>query len=184
MKNNKIFAIFLLIVLLTVFAVCGCATASSEDNSEFLRLHIRADSNLEADQAVKLKVRDAVIEYLTPRLAEATCAKDAEIVISESLDELTELSERILRDNGFRYGAKALIKTEKFPTKSYGDIVLESGYYRAVIINLGSGKGDNWWCVAYPPLCFIGEESAGVVKYESLIKKIIEKWRKNGKEND
>ncbi len=171
------------VVILTVFAVCGCVSAT-KDNSEFLRLHIRADSNSDADQAVKLKVRDAVVNYLTPYLAEVDSAAEAEKLIKSKLPELKALSEKVLADNGFFYGAEAVIRTEEFPTKSYGDVVLESGYYKAVIINLGSGKGDNWWCVAYPPLCFVGEEDDGEIKYKSLIKEIIEKWRRNGKEND
>ena len=78
--------------------------------------------------------------------------------------------------NGFNYGCKAYIDAENFPTRSYDDVVLEAGVYDALILNLGSGKGDNWWCVVYPPLCFIGGNDNGQnnIVYRSKLLEIIE----------
>lgn len=183
MKKNSLLALFLIICMAFVFTVCGCASVS-ENKSDFLRLHIRADSNEYADQQVKLKVRDEIVAYLTPRLSGAANAADAKRIIKSEIKNLEAIGDGVLKSNGFSYGASARLTRENFPTRAYGDIVLESGEYDALIINLGSGKGDNWWCVAYPPLCFVGEESGDETEYKSLIKEIIEKWRKNAGKNN
>lgn len=172
-----------LICLILICALLPFTSGCASSESEYLRLHIRANSNLECDQLVKLKVRDAVIDYLTPVLSEAEDVREAEKLIESRLPELEKLCNETLLSQGYSYGARARITDERFPTKSYGDLVLEGGVYRAVIIELGSGEGDNWWCVAYPPLCFIGEDSGGNIRYKSIIMEIIEKWRKNENQN-
>jgi stage II sporulation protein R len=80
----------------------------------------------------------------------------------------------VLSDNGYYYGARAEIRTENFPTRVYDDLTLEAGVYDALIIELGSGNGDNWWCVIYPPLCFTGGTSS--VTYRSVIYDIIKRF--------
>ena len=84
----------------------------------------------------------------------------------------------MLARNGFDYAARAEVRTEEFPTRVYGDYTLPAGTYTALIVELGSGKGDNWWCVVYPPLCFAGSSQGNVV-YKSKIAEIIENWKKN-----
>lgn len=177
MKNSKKYVAVMIVCILLTLLVCSCA----KTENEYLRLHIRANSNSEQDQTVKLLVRDAVIEHLTPLLTKANTVNDAKRIISNELTEIEILGTQILRNNGFTYGVKAELRRENFPAKSYGDLVLESGVYDAIIIELGSGTGDNWWCVAFPPLCFVGEGS-GDIKYKSLLMEIIEKWRHNEKD--
>lgn len=173
----------ILVIALCALLFCSCAVYTQSKN-DFLRLHIRANSNSDADQAVKLKARDAVVEYLSPLLTTVSTESEAAVLVKSHLGVLKSLCENILDNNGFSYGAEAVVKREKFPTKNYGNLVLEGGVYEAVVINLGSGEGDNWWCVAFPPLCFVGEESDGNVKYKSILMEIIEKWRKNEKESN
>ena len=81
---------------------------------------------------------------------------------------------QVLKEQGFAYSASAEIKKESFPTRVYGEYTLPAGEYSALIIRLGSGKGDNWWCVVYPPLCFASTDTD--VIYKSKIQEIIEKW--------
>ena len=83
----------------------------------------------------------------------------------------------MLKKNGKNYVCTAQIKTEEFPTRVYEDLTLERGFYDALILNLGSGKGDNWWCVVYPPLCFVGEGTGYV--YKSKLLAIINSFYKN-----
>ena len=151
-----------------------------ETKTEYLRIHIRADSNDEKDQAVKYKVKDAVVNFLTPIIADCTDKAQAERALSSNLSRIESVADSVLKSNGFDYKSTAAINNEKFPTRNYGELTLNCGYYDALIINLGSGKGDNWWCVVYPPLCFTDAGTNYV--YKSKIYEIIKKFF-NEKEN-
>jgi stage II sporulation protein R len=109
---------------------------------------------------------------LTPFIAECDTKQKAENLLKSHLDKIKGVCDQTLKQNGFNYTASVGVKTEEFPTRVYGDLELEKGFYQALIIELGSGEGDNWWCVVYPPLCFIGEGDSYV--YKSKIKQIID----------
>lgn len=166
--------------LIIVLSAIGLTLPKSAPETEYLRIHIRAESNDERDQNVKYLVKAAVVDYLTPYIAECDTKKKAETLLTGRIPEIERVADEVLSSNGFRYTAKAEVRTEKFPTRSYGELTLESGYYEALIIELGSGKGDNWWCVVYPPLCFTGEGKGYV--YKSKIYRIIKNFFDNGKE--
>ncbi len=180
MKRNCI--IFLLSFIITVTAVgfSGVfkATEPNGYNAEFLRIHIRADSNEREAQAVKYLVRDQIVDYLTPVVADCESKSEAIVRVQENLSGLESAAKRVLLQNGFPYGAKARLTVETFPTRVYGEYTLPAGSYTALVIELGAGKGDNWWCVVYPPLCFAAP-SGGNVVYKSKILEIIAAW-KNG----
>ena len=174
MKKSGITFFVILIIVLSVFAVYS---SIPETHTEYLRIHIRADSNSEEDQTVKYSVKEKVVEFLTPVVATCKTKDAAEKVIKSNLSKIEEICDGELKEKGFNYISKATIKEEKFPTRVYGDLTLKSGYYDALIIELGSGKGDNWWCVVYPPLCFT--ESRVSYIYKSKIKEIIDGFFKN-----
>ncbi len=167
---KKICIVFLTCAIIILSAV-GIGLFENESRTEYLRIHIRADSNGYEDQSVKYKVKEAVVEYLTPFIAECKTVADAENLLSVRLDDIEEVADKVLKENGFSYSSEARINNESFPTRKYGGVVLESGFYDALIINLGSGSGDNWWCVVYPPLCFT--EGNGNYVYRSKILDII-----------
>ena len=100
--------------------------------------------------------------------------EEAKKAVSSRLDKLKKIAEEVLTKYGYNYGAKVSVRREKFPTKTYGDVTLLAGVYEAIVFELGSGKGDNWWCIAYPTFCFIPETE---VTYRSKIKELYEKWR-------
>ncbi len=166
------------VVFLTVISIIAVVWAyggeKPADGSSYLRVHIRADSNEEAAQAVKYRVRDKVVEFLTPIVSECESKEEAMEKIGSSLREIERVAEDVLRGNGFSYGAKASLKREQFPTRVYENVTLAAGIYDALILELGSGKGDNWWCVVYPPLCFSGGN--GNIVYKSKIAEIIRKF--------
>ncbi len=142
--------------------------------TDYLRIHIRANSNSQADQAVKYEVRDAVVAYLTPIVAQCESKEEAIKSVSARLDGAVKEAERTLAKNGYFYGARASIKKEQFPTRVYEGVTLAGGVYDALIVELGSGEGDNWWCVVYPPLCFTAGN--GNIVYKSKIAEIIRKF--------
>lgn len=170
----KKFACFLVFAAVAVI-FCGCAEHTTLDGEALIRIHIRANSNAEADQSVKLVVRDAITEYLTAEIGGATTFAEAYDEISRRTGEIESIANAELRRNGFDYASKVRLTEEFFPTRAYENVIVESGYYDALIVELGSGEGDNWWCVIYPPLCFVSPKGAGDVRYRSII---AELWRK------
>lgn len=174
MKKFAVIALLVAAILGVVFAFAGTGKRETADAASYLRVHIRANSNGEEDQAVKYKVRDAVVAFLTPTVAECETKAEAMQKIGAKLGEAEEVAERVLAENGFFYGARAEIRKEEFPTRVYENATLEAGVYDALILELGTGKGDNWWCVVYPPLCFGGGKTN--IIYKSKIKEIIEKF--------
>jgi stage II sporulation protein R len=167
----KKICISLLIVAIIILSGIGLSIKKDVTHTEYLRIHVRAQSNDATDQAVKYKVKDAVIEYLTPFIAECDTKEKAQSLLTSRLTAIEAVADRVLKENGFSYTSKASVKKENFPTRVYGDLELESGIYDALILELGSGKGDNWWCVVYPPLCFTGQGTSYV--YKSKISEII-----------
>ena len=166
--------IFIPVIVCLIINLCGCAHTIPDEGYMLIRIHIRAQSNSAEDQAVKLKVRDAVTEYLESEL-DVGDFRSAYDGIEKRLDEIKSLSDGVLESEGFGYRTEARMTNEMFPARSYGGIVVESGYYDALIIELGSGEGDNWWCVIYPPLCFLEAEACSGVQFRS---KIAELWNK------
>lgn len=120
-----------------------------------LRLHIVANSDSAVDQALKLQVRDAVVQYLTPLVQNTQTTAEAEALVLAELDNLQQLATAICADAG--YGCTARLGSFNFPAKRYGKAVLPAGVYHALKLELGQAAGHNWWCVIFPPLCFVNE---------------------------
>ena len=133
-------------------------------------MHIRANSNSAADQSVKLAVRDAVNEYIENNIRKSSF-EEAYREIGARLDVLDGIAEKTLRSRGFGYGARSKLCNEYFPTRVYGDTAVPEGYYDALIIELGEAKGDNWWCVIYPPLCY--GDDGGKFEYKSFFAELF-----------
>lgn len=168
-----------IVALVILVAVIAAVPSKSNTNADFLRIHIRADSNDTADQNVKYQVKSAVVDYLTPYLASATTKQQAMSVVKSHLSDIEGVCDKVLSQNGFTYKSHAKLTAEQFPDRAYGDVTLAAGVYDALIIELGSGSGNNWWCVVYPPLCFVGGESNGTnqIVYKSKLLEIINKWK-------
>ncbi|MBR1983436.1 MAG: stage II sporulation protein R [Clostridia bacterium] len=171
---------FLILTIIVLGVVAKTNGNLFQTNTEVLRIHIRADSNQTEDQQVKYKVKDAVVEFLTPKLSDCNTKSKAEETIKSLLSEIETVCDGVLEENGYDYKSKAKINVEEFPTRVYGGLTLENGFYDALIIELGSGSGDNWWCVVYPPLCFTGEGKNYV--YRSKLKQIINDFYEKHKE--
>ena len=178
MKNCCIIFLLSIIISLTALGFSGREVKSDlqTGTSEYLRIHIRADSNEDKAQAVKYLVRDDVVEFLTPHVASYLTKAQAIEGIREILPQIEKVAKETLLRRGFSYGARASVRTETFPVRVYDGYTLPAGEYSALFIELGSGKGDNWWCVVYPPLCFSSTSSKNVV-YKSKILEIIRRFR-------
>ena len=172
MKKIGITLILLSIITLTVTA----SLSNNLNGVEYLRIHIRANSNDTIDQNVKYQVKNAIVDFLTPIVANCSTKEQVVFEINKNKTQMQELANGVLRKAGFNYQSKVAVRNELFPTRVYGDFTLEEGFYDALIVELGEAKGDNWWCVVYPPLCFTGTEN---VKYKSKILEIINSFKNN-----
>ena len=169
-KYCILFALFFIIIVTAAI----CAKPSDEGSAAYLRLHVRANSDSAADQAVKYEVKEAIVEYLTPIAASAESKEEAVAALEAALPGIERTANAVLAENGFAYLSRAEIRAEEFPARVYEGVTLGAGVYDALIVELGSGKGDNWWCVIYPPLCFTS--ASANVHYRSIIYDIIDKF--------
>lgn len=175
MKKVKIRLIILILSLICVIGVMAITISGevkkidniSEDYKEkLIRFHVIANSDSDEDQELKLKVRDAIIQYLQPKLINSSSVDESEKIIKSEYEQLEKISKNIINENGYSYDVKIGIEYANFPTKQYSNIVLPAGEYKALRIVIGEGQGKNWWCVMFPPLCFVDEES-GVIDKET-----------------
>lgn len=149
--------------------------AYSEDYREkLIRFHVLANSDEEEDQELKLKVRDEVISYLQPKLESSKSIEQSEKIINTEHDKIKEISENIIGENGYNYSVSVSLEYSNFPAKQYSSVVLPAGKYKALRIVIGEGKGKNWWCVMFPPLCFVDEQSGMIdEKTDKQLKSVL-----------
>ena len=166
--------ILITIACIAIALILGLSgLVGSEKEVQYLRIHIRANSNSEQDQAVKYKVKDEVVEALIPLLSQVESFEEAKSVISSNFSLIEQVANQTLRDNGYSYSSQAKLSNEYFPTRTYENVTLEEGCYDALILNLGSGQGDNWWCIVFPAFCFTQTKKSDNIVYISQIWEII-----------
>lgn len=142
--------------------------------SKILRFHVLANSDSKEDQAIKEVVRDAVGTYMQPLLEEADSLEETKQIVNDNLGVIIEIAKTTLEEHGYDYDVDACITKTDFPEKEYGSYTFPRGKYEALQITIGEGKGQNWWCVLYPNMCFKGtvyevvEEDAGEALREVL----------------
>lgn len=168
--NRKFRYSFLLLILLFLYIfVCAFSyvnAVSSDIANSVFRLHVIANSDEKEDQELKLKVRDNVLSYMNSICENVTTKEEAILIANEHIDEFKEIALNTIHENGYDYLVNIRIGNFSFPTKTYGDISLPAGYYDALRIEIGEAKGQNWWCVMFPPLCFV-DVSSGIVPDDS-----------------
>lgn len=122
---------------------------------EVLRFHVLANSDRENDQNLKMKVKERVISYMKEQLPNAENVEVAKAWTRSHAGELEKVAQEVIREEGYTYSVKAELTTSYFPDKTYGDVMFPAGWYEALRIEIGNAKGQNWWCVLYPNLCFL-----------------------------
>lgn len=182
-SKKSLISLALAIVVLAVSTACFDAESRQSsvsaycDANSIFRLHIIANSNSAEDQAVKLEVRDAVLEYEAENLDAVSAAKTREELMTHGA-ELLEIIEGVLRSNGFDYGAQMLVGTFPFPDREYNGVLYPAGDYDAFRVILGDGAGENWWCVMFPPLCILKSDNGKIdtdetIEFESVFVKLF-----------
>jgi len=174
MKKNLKMVIILSILLFIYISICAfsyASTTSSEIANSVFRLHVIANSNSNEDQNLKYKVRDSLLEYMNSICQNCTAKENAITIVEKHKSNFEQIALNTIKENGYSYSVKINIGNFEFPTKNYGDISLPAGYYDALRVEIGEANGQNWWCVMFPPLCFV-DISSGIVPDES--KELIE----------
>lgn len=161
------------VISIIIVFICCPFSANAQEEVQYLRIHIRANSNSLQDQNVKYKVKDEVVETLIPYLSQVESFEEAKEFIEGNFDLIEGVADKVLKREGFEYTSSAKITKEYFPTRTYDDFTLVEGDYDALILNLGSGEGDNWWCVVFPAFCFTSSTKSGQYEYISAIWEII-----------
>ena len=152
---------------------------------EILRFHVLANSDSDEDQQLKLRVRTLLLDSIYEKLGENASLDDTKEYVLANKDSLEQEAEDYMKAEGYDYPAHMEVTEFYFPTKTYGDMVFPCGTYDAVRVEIGKGKGHNWWCVLYPPLCFVDStyavvpdssreilrESLDAADYQALLKK-------------
>lgn len=165
MKKSVISLISGLVITLVISTHFNLIETSISSN--VIRLHIIAQSNEKNDQALKLKVRDAIINNTKDIFLGNKNIKDAKLSIKNNTEFLKSVAKKEIQKNGFDYDVNVTFGKSDFPTKVYNNIILPKGSYDALKIEIGNAKGKNWWCVMFPPMCFT-EHSTGQLDIESL----------------
>ena len=168
---NSKFKRFILVSALLIIYVCMSAVSythavTTDIADSVFRLHVIANSNSDEDQNLKYIVRDKVIEYMSSISQNASSKEEVIKIAKANLDKIQAIASQTIRENGYTYSVNVEVGNFSFPSKRYGDITLPPGYYDALRIKIGKAEGQNWWCVMFPPLCFV-DVTSGVVPDES-----------------
>ena len=169
-KNPKLKMISILTFLIVIYSgICAFSYAKnvSLDISESVfRLHVIANSDSKEDQDLKYIVRDSLLEYMNNICKNCSSKEEAISLVEKNKENFKKIAEDTIKSEGYSYTVNINVGNFEFPTKTYGDISLPAGFYDALRVEIGEAKGQNWWCVMFPPLCFV-DISSGIVPDES-----------------
>lgn len=174
MKKRRRLLIFFVSVLLLSMAVIKMGSADGLNTAKIqagladsiIRFHVRANSDSEEDQKLKLQVKDAVVTYLRPMLQESESLEESKKILESHIQDITNIALDTLKECGSDKTVAVYFEECYFPMKFYGDVTFPPGVYEAFRIDIGESQGKNWWCVLYPPLCFV-DATYGVLPDES-----------------
>ncbi len=168
MKNLKKYAIifFLLTIYIIISAWSYTSAISTDLSNSIFRLHVIANSDSDEDQNLKYIVRDSLLEYMNTLTKNVSSRDTAMQIAKEHIDDFYTIAKNTIREHGYNYDVNINIGNSFFPTKYYGDIAFPAGYYDALKVEIGNSNGQNWWCVMFPPLCFV-DMSTGIVPEKS-----------------
>ena len=153
MKIEKILVLFCVLVL--CLAICNVLPIHGEEKiyESVVRLHVLANSDSEEDQSLKLKVRDAIVAYTSPKVIDSASREEAIEILQNELDEIEKIAEQVVKEQGYDYEVEVTLTLEDYPTRNYESMSFPSGQYVSLRVLIGEAKGQNWWCVLFPPLC-------------------------------
>lgn len=177
MQRRK--AMIVLVLLALFIFVSNMEFATQIDSDSLIRIHVLANSDSQADQALKLQVKDAVVTYLKPQLEQSCSIAESRQIIQRSLPQIEQIAQQTLQQQHSGYQVTLQYGRFDFPIKYYGSFSLPAGNYEALRILIGEGQGHNWWCVLFPPMCFTDNDASSSGKYtdQTPEKKVVIKFK-------
>lgn len=169
--------IFVFLIIILTYMVIGNVIA--ENNlipEEAIRIRVIANSNSEYDQEIKLKVKDRLEYDMYNLLKDTTDLNIARELIKNNLSSVEANIDKVLQNENYKLPFDINFGLNYFPEKQFKGITYEEGYYESVVVTLGEGLGDNWWCVLFPPLCTLEAEDSTDVEYTTMVKTVIDKY--------
>ena len=163
-KYILLLIVSVLFLLLSAYSYVNAVSNNLADS--VFRLHVIANSDSKEDQELKYKVRDKLIEYMNTLTNDMNSKEEVIEIAKTHLEDFKEIAQNVVKENGYNYDVNVEIGNFSFPTKTYGDISFPAGFYDALKVEIGKAEGQNWWCVMFPPLCFV-DVTSGVVPEES-----------------
>lgn len=153
MKFQKI--LVLACVLVLCVALCNILPIHGEEKiyESVVRLHVLANSDSDEDQALKLKVRDAILAYVSPKVIDSKSREEAIEILQGELESVEDIAQNVVLEQGYRYDVQVTLTLEDYPTRNYEAMSFPSGEYVSLRVLIGEAEGQNWWCVLFPPLC-------------------------------
>lgn len=164
--KTTLLIMFLLFVYVLIAASSYTKAVCTDIANNVFRLHVIANSDSEEDQKLKYIVRDSILSYVNGILENINNKEDVALTINNHIDEIKNIAQQAVYNEGFTYDVEIEVGNFKFPTKTYGNISLPPGLYDALRVKIGNASGKNWWCVMFPPLCFV-DVSSGIVPEDS-----------------
>lgn len=158
--------LFVLILFLAISAFSYSYSINENLSENVFRLHVIANSDSKEDQELKYKVRDELILYMKEISSNINSKEEVLKLANNHIEEFKQIAQNVIKANGYDYKVNVEIGNFSFPTKTYGDISFPAGFYDALKVEIGESKGQNWWCVMFPPLCFV-DVTSGIVPEES-----------------
>ena len=165
----------LLLLILTFCTLSDCLVRARAEHSselqqqiadEIIRFHVIANSDSDEDQSLKLLVKDTLVRQISPLIKDADTVEESRMILMKQLEDIKVLAEDVIREQGYEYSVSVSLGEAYFPLKVYGDYTFPPGDYEALRVRIGDARGRNWWCVMFPPLCFV-DETYSIVEEES-----------------
>lgn len=159
MKKNLFPLLFIAIIVVVIGTYFTKQTDTykiqKEIADEIIRFHVRANSDSETDQELKILVKNRIVQFLEKELQNAASLDEARNILYDVKDEIAGIALEVIREEGYEYNVNVYFEQSYFPMKVYGDMSFPPGEYEAFRVDIGDACGKNWWCVLYPPLCFV-----------------------------
>lgn len=159
MKYKKLILILSLFIITFIYIIHPLVQENILEKKSFedeiIRFHIRANSDKEEDQGLKLKIRDEILKEMKEKFKDTASLDESREIIKANMEEMKSITENVIKREGEDYSVEVTLGQDNFPTRKYGNLVFPAGDYETLLITLGEGKGQNWWCVMFPPLCFV-----------------------------
>ena len=159
MKHKKLILSLSLLIISIVYIIHPYMISREAHvdgfKDQIIRFHIKANSDKEEDQALKLRIRDEILKEMGTQFGNSKSLDETRVIVEDNLDNIKYITEKMIKEDGKDFPVDVSLGNKNFPTRKYGNITFPSGEYETLQVTIGEGKGKNWWCVMFPPLCFV-----------------------------